>query len=484
MRWVGFMSLFSKQEILAKIPQVEQLLQEDKLQTLQRRLPRQVVVDGVRSTLQRLRKQILSSEEAWFPEDYLQRGQIVQRVIDELEQMLRPSLHRVINATGVVVHTNLGRSPLAREAGEQIGDIASSYSNLEIDEGSGSRGHRYSHVQELLCKLTGAEDAIVVNNNAAAVLLMLAGAAQGKDVIVSRGEQVEVGGSFRIPEVMRQSGCRLVEVGATNKTYLRDYAEAIGPETGALLKVHTSNYRVVGFTAEVPREELVALAHRHQLPALEDLGSGSLVDLSRYGLSYEPTIPAVIEAGMDIVSCSGDKLLGGPQAGIILGKRAYVEKLRFHPLNRALRIDKLTLAALEATLKLYLDEEQAMQRVPVLRMLSLPLDIIEKRAQDMRIGLVMQLGERARVTVENAFSTVGGGALPLEQIDSKVVAIQPRDISVDRLDQLLRSYRVPVFSRIAKEALLLDLRTVADEELKLLSEAVVWAINAETEARL
>ena len=473
------MSLRTKQEILSAIPQVELLLQTDALVQLQKRIPRSIVADGVRRTLQDIRQHILFSTDVWFPGDYLAEEMLIARIGETIDKELRPNLHPVINATGVVVHTNLGRAPLAAEATKQLVANAEGYSNLEIDEESGVRGHRYSHVVDLLCRLSGAEDAIVVNNNAAAVLLILSGMAQGKEVIVSRGEQVEVGGSFRIPDIMRQSGCSLVEVGATNKTYLRDYAAAITPQTGALLKVHTSNYRVVGFTAEVPRQELVHLAHQHSIPVLEDLGSGSLLDLSRYGLSYEPTVRDVLAAGIDVVSFSGDKLLGGPQAGIIVGKKQYIEKLRFHPLNRALRIDKLTLTALEATLKLYLDEEQAVQRIPVLRMLCEPLSSVNARAELLHSALRSKVGDDMGISIEDVFAAVGGGALPLEQLPSKAVALHPHGLSVDQLDLNLRMFATPVFSRIAKDSLLLDMRTVAEHELQQLVEAVCWAVRRE-----
>ena len=477
------MGLRTKQEILSTIPQVDLLLQTEALVQLQNTIPRSIVADGVRRTLQEIRQQILFSTDVWFPQDYLAEDMLISRISETIAKELRPHLHPVINATGVVVHTNLGRAPLAAEATQQLVAISGGYSNLEIDEESGVRGQRYSHVVDLLCRLSGAEDAIVVNNNAAAVLLILSGMAQGHEVIVSRGEQVEVGGSFRIPDIMRQSGCTLVEVGATNKTYLRDYAAAITPQTGALLKVHTSNYRVVGFTAEVPRQELVHLAHQHNVPVLEDLGSGSLLDLSRYGLSYEPTVRDVLAAGIDVVSFSGDKLLGGPQAGIILGKKQYIERLRYHPLNRALRIDKLTLSALEATLKLYLDEEQAVKRIPVLHMLTQPLEQVTARAEKFAAALHNVVTEGIQITQDDVFAAVGGGALPLEQLPSKAVALHPSGLSVDQLDMNLRMFATPVFSRIAKDSLLLDMRTVADHELERLVEAVAWAVQRERQER-
>lgn len=471
------MGLLNKQEALARIPQVDQLLQDEALHSLLEEVPRYLVLDGVRLTLQKVRREILTSEDLWYPDDFLPRESLCRRIQEQVRLLSRPSLHSVINASGVLLHTNLGRAVLSSAAISQLVEVASGYANVEIDEHSGERGERYTHVRELLCRLSGAEDALVVNNNAAAVLLSLSALAVGRQVIVSRGEQVEVGGAFRVPEVMRQSGCHLVEVGTTNRTYLRDYLAAITSETAALLKVHTSNYRVIGFTAEVSREDLVSLAHQHSLLALEDLGSGTLVDLSHCGLSHEPTVQEAIRAGMDLVTFSGDKLLGGPQAGIIVGKKACLDRLKLHPLLRALRIDKLTLAALEATLRLYLDEEQVWQRVPVLRLLSQSVAEITDKAEKLCQELQQRVGDRAEFKVEEDYAVAGGGALPLEEIPTRVVSVVPREISVSRLDERLRLGFKPIFSRIARERLLLDLRTVFDNELSELADAVVFALK-------
>ena len=335
---VILMSLKSKHEILAKIPQVEALLKTKSIEGLVAEFTHTVDVEEIRKVLSRIRRRIFSEETEWFPEDALNQENLIQEIIEQTRLGMKPNLHGVINGTGTILHTNLGRAILSPKASRQVLEIARRYSNLEIDEESGKRGLRYDHVSELLCRLTGAEDAMVVNNNAAAVLLVLSALGQGREVVVSRGQLIEIGGSFRIPEVMEQSGCILVEVGSTNKTKIEDYAQAISAETALLLKAHTSNYKVVGFTAEVSNKELVALAKEHDLPVVEDLGSGILVDLSDYGLA-EPTVQSSLDSGIDVVTISGDKLLGGPQAGIILGKKKFLDKMKLHPLNRALRID-------------------------------------------------------------------------------------------------------------------------------------------------
>ena len=471
------MDKVSKREILSRIPAVEIILQNPKIKQTQQLYNRQFVVDTIRTYLAELRGFILEQDEIEVSSNIFNPTTLIDTLIDTLSNKSRASLHPVINATGVVVHTNLGRALLADEAAQQLIKIATSYSNLEIDEHSGSRGHRYDHVRHLLCKLTGAEDAMVVNNNAAAVMLSLAGLASGKEVIVSRGEQVEVGGAFRIPDVMAQSGCRLIEVGATNKTYLKDYEVALNSDTGALLKVHTSNYRIVGFTSTVDSSDLARLAHKYDLPIIEDLGSGSLIDLADFGLTHEPTVREIVASGVDVVCFSGDKLLGGPQAGIIVGRKKWIEKLSRHPLNRALRIDKLTLAALEATLHLYQDEKVARENIPVLRMLSLTPEELEQKAQVLQKTWQQFLSEWASFDIVTEFSTVGGGALPLEQIESRVIAIKPFHISTDELDQRLREHSVPVFSRISKERLLIDLRTVPEKQITDLERAVFTVLK-------
>jgi L-seryl-tRNA(Ser) seleniumtransferase len=385
-------------------------------------------------------------------------------------------LVRVVNATGVIIHTNLGRSILPASSLGALEHAASCYSNLEFNLETGKRGSRYSHVVDLLCELTGAEAALVVNNNAAAVLIALETLAGGKEAVVSRGQLVEIGGSFRIPDIMTRSGARLVEVGTTNRTHLRDYANAVTAETGLLLRVHCSNYRIVGFTGEVSNVELVQLGKTHGIPVMEDLGSGCFVDLSAFGLAREPTVQETVASGMDIVTFSGDKLLGGPQAGIIVGKQHLVDQIKNNPLNRALRIDKLTLSALESVLRLYLDEATALQEIPTLRMIAVPADVVEQRAIRLA-GLC-----RGRLNAHGSFvpidvqSQVGGGAMPGQNLASWAVAVQPNHMKISRLEQRLRHAPVPVIGRIEKDRLLLDMRTVADDELDIVLDGLRYAL--------
>jgi L-seryl-tRNA(Ser) seleniumtransferase len=383
------------------------------------------------------------------------------------QRRMQQSLRPLVNATGIIVHTNLGRSRLSGEALRAVVEVAGNYSTLEYDVGTGERGSRHDHVERLICELTGAEAALAVNNNAAAVLLAIAGLAKGKEAIVSRGQQVEIGGSFRIPDVMRQSGAKMVEVGATNKTHLADYENAITPKTGLLLKVHSSNFRVVGFTEEVSLAELVALGAKHGVPVYEDQGSGVLLDLAPYGLPDEPTVRSSIEAGVDIVSVSGDKLLGGPQAGIIAGRKAVVDRLKKHPLARALRLDKMTLAALEATLRLYLDPERALREVPTLRMLTESPESVAARARTLVDRIVAATGEAFWVAAMPDVSRAGGGALPLADIPTTIVTLAPRTMSANDLEAALRLGNPTIIARIRDDRVVLDPRTLADHETDL-----------------
>jgi L-seryl-tRNA(Ser) seleniumtransferase len=382
-----------------------------------------------------------------------------------LEDLSRPNLRRVINATGVVLHTNLGRAPLAPEAADRAREIAAHYSNLEYDLDEGERGSRYAPVIDHLTALTGAESAVVVNNNAAAVLLVLAALCEGREAIVSRGELVEIGGGFRIPDVMRQSGALLVEVGTTNRTRLFDYEQAIRAETGLLVKVHKSNFAQIGFTEEVPTRELAQLALGRNLPLFEDLGSGSLVALEGYGLTAEPTVSSVIAAGADVVTFSGDKLLGGPQAGIVVGRRELVARIRRHPLNRALRVDKMTVAALEATLELYRDERY--EEIPAFRMLRQDPAELRVRAESLRNLLNSRAVE---ADVVETRGQVGGGAMPLAEPISFACALRRGDPA--DLQERLRQTDPPVIARISGERLLLDVRCLTDDEMDPLARAV------------
>ena len=383
---------------------------------------------------------------------------LLERIELTVLAMNRPNMTRVLNGTGTILHTNLGRAPLGSEHLQRVIYIAGGYSNLEYDLEAGKRGERYSHFEKLLCRITGAEAAMAVNNNAAAVLLILSSLAKGGEAVVSRGELVEVGGKFRIPDVMEQSGASLVEVGATNKTHLSDYEKAITEASKALLKVHTSNYRIVGFTESVPVAELVPLGRQHGIPVIEDLGSGVLVDLSKYGLTYEPTVQDSVKNGADVVCFSGDKLLGGPQAGIIVGKKIYIDLMKKNPLTRALRIDKFTASALEAVLREYLSEEKAIQNIPVLNMITRTPEEIKQKAKKFH-RMLKRAGLKAEIGIEECESQIGGGSLPLERIPSTGVTIHPLEISTPELEERLRHFPVPVIGRTVNDRILLDMRT-------------------------
>jgi L-seryl-tRNA(Ser) seleniumtransferase len=399
---------------------------------------------------------------------------VATRAAERVLRAGRFSLRAVINATGVVLHTNLGRALLSPLALERLAEIAGGYSNLELEIATKERGSRYSHVDAVLRRLTGAEAALVVNNNASAVLLALETLAHGREVVISRGELIEIGGEFRIPDIMRRSGARLHEVGTTNRTHLRDYEEAIGPETGLLLKVHTSNYRVVGFTADVASRELAQLGRARGIPVMEDLGSGSLVDLRVYGVPHEPTVQEVVASGVDLVSFSGDKLLGGPQAGIVVGVAALVGRLKRNPLNRALRIDKLTVAALEATLDAY-DGGTALETLPTLRMLTEPLAAVRRRARQVLRAIPTAARERLGAAIVADVSEVGGGALPTAKLPTAAVALGTTDADARRLDAALRAGQPAVIARIADDRLLLDCRTVLASQVTPLAQAIARA---------
>ncbi len=384
---------------------------------------------------------------------------------------MTPKLDAVVNATGVVVHTNLGRSPLAPAAIEHLVRVARGYANLEFDLERGRRGIRYACVESLLCRLTDAEAALVVNNNAGAVLLALESLARNREVLVSRGELVEIGGSFRIPDVMSKSGGILCEVGTTNRTHPADYENAITENTALLLKVHASNYSIVGFSAEVSLTELVAMGQKHHLPVMYDLGSGTLIDFRKYGLQYEPTVMETVAAGADVITFSGDKLLGGPQAGIIVGKKAVVDRLKRNPLTRALRIDKLTLTALEMTLRAYQDKEKAVRTLPTLNMLTMSLETVTRKAEQLRQRLQNCSG-KLTIALQQTFSRPGGGSLPLQEIPTMAVALQVAGLSAAQLEVRMRQSHPPVIGRIDDDVFLLDMRTVAESELSVIAEAV------------
>ncbi len=459
-----------RQACLRGLPSVDDLL---RALDGARDFPRPRVVEAVREVLADCRRRVLAASTAEALDALpLSAEALLAEIRGRIEAARGFHLDRVINATGVVLHTNLGRACLASEAIERLTLIGGRYSNLELDLATKERGSRYVHVEPLLVRLTGAEASLVVNNNAAAVLLALESLARGREVVVSRGELIEIGGAFRIPEILARSGARLREVGTTNRTHLRDYAEAIGPETALLLKVHPSNYRVLGFTAGPTTRELVELGRERGLPVMEDLGSGSLLDLRAFGLPHEPTVQETVAAGVDLVSFSGDKLLGGPQAGLLVGRRELIERLRRNPLNRAVRIDKLTLAALEATLRVYEEPERARQAIPTLRMLSEPEASVRRRAR----RLLRRIPAKARAALGLALvrdrSQAGGGSLPLVELPTAALALGTEAHPAHVLDARLRAQRPAVIGRIAANRLLLDCRTVADDELDLLADAL------------
>lgn len=462
--------------LLRHIPAVDELLATPRIQRLLAAYPRWAVLEAVRQVLADRRQRVLGgriTREA--AEALLVPDAIAQAVAEAATEKAEPSFIPVVNATGVVLHTNLGRAPLAPAALEAIQATAAGYGNLEFDLATGRRGSRQVHVEALLCALTGAEAAFVVNNNAAAVLLAMNTFANGKEIVISRGQLVEIGDSFRIPDVMVRAGGRLREVGTTNRTHLRDYEEAIGPETAVILRVHRSNFQILGFTADVDLSDLVTLARRHNLLVTDDLGSGALLDLSLLGLRKEPLAADAIRAGVDLVTFSGDKLLGGPQAGMLVGRRDLLARARKNPLARAVRIDKLGLAALEATLRLYREPERALREIPILRMLGLTAAAIGDRAEQVAHALRSAVRD-VGITIEDETSEVGGGALPLQAIPTRVLALRPARGSAAELEARLRRGRPPVLVRIKGDRVLVDLRTVetADEAalLQALREAL------------
>lgn len=457
----------NKNQLYRNIPKVDVLLEMEIIQLLIEQYGRETVMEAIREEMEALRAFIGACEEE---EKIVRQIQdLPQQIVRHVERLHTPNMRMVINGTGTILHTNLGRAPISQEHVSKLADIVTGYSNLEYNLEAGKRGERYSHFEKLLCKLTGAEAAMAVNNNAAAVMLILSSMAKGGEVIVSRGELVEIGGKFRIPDVMEQSGASLVEVGTTNKTHYSDYEEAITENTKALLKVHTSNYRIVGFTDTVTIDDLVPLAKEHDLPIIEDLGSGVLIDLSKYGLTYEPTVQDSIRKGADVVCFSGDKLLGGPQAGIIIGKKKYIDQMKKNQLTRALRIDKFTATVLELVLQEYLSEEKAIQNIPVLRMITETEEEVVHRAQNLK-RMLRRAGLAAEFGLEKCESQIGGGSLPLERIPSMAVTIKPEKMSVPQLEEKMRHLEVPIIPRTANDTIYLDVRTIETRWFKKITE--------------
>lgn len=465
--------------LLRGIPAISELQLNPAVQELIKRHGSKLVKHQLERTVRLLREEILAGRLLSI--DDVTPDHLIRRLRKNLEQYLRSETVRVINATGVVLHTNLGRAPLAEDCVDRLSEVAANYSNLEYSLERGCRGHRESHAEKLLCQITGAEAAHIVNNNAAAVMLVLNTFCQGREVIISRGELVEVGGSFRIPDIMQHSNSCLHEVGATNRTRLSDYERAINDKTAAIIKVHTSNYQIVGFTESVDVANLRELCKEQNLYLFNDLGSGLFIDLRRFGLPYEPTVQENLAAGCDLVMFSGDKLLGGTQAGIVLGRKELIDQLKHNQLSRALRIDKLTLVALEQTLNLYLDEEVAIDKIPILSMLNLSVAELTARAQ--KLSSLIQAAQLAcSIDIVNGSGKIGGGAFATAELATVMLKLKPvdRTLSANKFEQLLRHRHRPIIVRIVDESIVLDLRTIRIDEFGEIVAALEEILSVNT----
>ena len=465
-----------KKEAFSKLPSVDSVLSNSRIEDLLKDYPRELVLESIREVINLKRKEIVSMDENEMVSFDIKEEDLITNIINSTKNKFELSIKKVVNGTGIVIHTNLGRSRLSPKIQDEIINIGFGYSNLEYDLSKGKRGSRYDHLVEIIKRLTGAEDVLIVNNNAAAVLLVLNTLANDGEVIVSRGELVEVGGSFRISSIMELGSGRLVEVGSTNKTHIEDYKKALSEETKAIMKVHTSNYRILGFTESVGIDELKKVEEFKDIPLIEDLGSGVFVDLSKYGLSYEPTVIDSIKNGADIVTFSGDKMLGGPQAGIIVGKKEYIEKMKKNQLTRALRVDKMTIAALEATLRMYLDEKEAMENIPTLKMITCKLDELSEKA-DILLNKIIDLNIDAVVEKEKNVSQVGGGSMPLEKLDTYAVVIKPNKFSVSYLEKRLRNSESHIIGRVNEDKYILDVRTIDEEEFDFIIKELKIIFN-------
>ena len=454
-------------EALRRIPAIEQLLSCEPFLAMQEQYSRDLITEALRTATAEARRQILNSEVV----EPLDESAYAALVRAELESLTAPALRPIVNATGTITHTNLGRSLLSASASESLDQAAASYVNLEYDLNTGARGHRDRLTEPLLQRLTGCEASTIVNNNAAAVLLALNTLARGKEVIVSRGELIEIGGAFRIPDVMEASGAILREVGTTNRTHLRDYENAINENTALMLKVHPSNYKVVGFASTPTMEELTELGRQHGITTMEDLGSGSLIDLTRYGLPHEPVVRERINAGVDVVTFSGDKLLGGSQAGIIVGRLDPIEKIRKNPLMRALRVGKLTIAALEATLRLYLNEKELTEKLPMLQRYTRSMTELRETAEKLANFLRQVFRNAIQVTVEESTAQIGSGSLPVDTLPSLVICIHSSQISAETFAAHFRAQPIPVIGRVQDERFRLDVRTIVGKELVWIADA-------------
>jgi L-seryl-tRNA(Ser) seleniumtransferase len=449
---------------------VDKLLLDERLTPVLTQVHRRMAVRAIRAYLDEVRERMLAADASTVEFS-------IEELTRRLQRETRPMLTRAINGLGVILHTGLGRVPLSKAAQEALRDVSEHFSCLEIDVETGRRGSRYRHIEPLLCELTGAEAAMVVNNNCAATMLILSALAKGREVVVSRGQLIEIGGAFRIPDVMLQSGCKMVEVGTTNRTHLRDYRGAITPGTAILLRVHTSNYKITGFTKEVSLEELVALGRECNLPVVDDLGSGALVDLSKYGLPKEPLVQESIVTGADVVCFSGDKLIGGTQAGIIVGRKKHIEAMKKHPLTRALRCGKLTYAVLERTLLMFLDEERVVKEHALFQLLLKPPAQMQREALGLVRKVRKQLSDKADMRARSCLAEIGGGSLATESLESRCVAIRPKTMSVDDLARRMRLNRPSVFGRVEHDEYVLDFRTIRSDELSIVAQALVTAFR-------
>ncbi len=456
-----------KNAILRNIPKIDEVLQDEQLLSFYEDTSREMIREAARETIEEIRAAVLDGN---VEPSCMEKTNVIEAIMEKIEEKKKKSLVRTINATGVVLHTNLGRALMSKSVAEAVANTAMYYSNLEYDLDKGGRGSRHDHVEKIITKITGAEAAMVVNNNAAATMLCLSVMGSGKEVVVSRGELVEIGGSFRVPDIMEQSGCILKEIGTTNKTKVEDYWNAISEETGAILKVHTSNYKILGFTEEATLDELVELGKEHELPVIYDMGSGLMIDLKGYGVT-EPTVKECLDTGIDIILFSGDKLLGGPQGGIIVGKKEYIDKMKKHQLARVIRMDKMSLAAMESTFREYISEETAKKEIPTLRMLTSTYDELIIRAGDLAKQLSKEV-ENMSFEPEETYGQVGGGSAPTVLLKGAGVAITSGKISSEKLERKLRENSIPIITRISKDKLYIEMRTVTEEEEIIIIEAL------------
>lgn len=454
-------------KLLRKLPKVDELLMDERVAEASCNLLREQVVDVIRTVIETVRREIINSDEE-LDENCVSYDLVADKVIEAVRHSHVKSLRRVINGTGVVLHTNLGRAKLSKSAMDAVAEVADKYSTLEYDPVKGGRGSRHVHVEKIIEKITGAEAAMVVNNNAAATMICLAAMGRGKEMVISRGELVEIGGSFRIPEIMEESGAHLAEVGTTNKVKLSDYRGRINENTGAIMKVHTSNYKIIGFTEEVPLKELVKLGREENLPVIYDMGSGLMINLRDYGIE-EPTVREAMADGADIILFSGDKLLGGPQGGVIIGKKKYIDMMKSHPLARILRVDKMTLSAMEATFKEYYDDENAKEKIPVLSMLTRSEEKLKTDAEKL-LEMIKKEAPALDAKVEATEDVVGGGSAPATVLKGYSVSVQWNEASSQEIERRLRMDALPIIVRINHDKVLFDVRTIAEDEYRIIAD--------------